>query len=147
MKRAVALLLLASCIPYPDSVDDRANAQFLQAEKYFASGKYAYAAELYAEVIEVRDRIRDAWYKLALCKGKLGREAEGIRLLEDRYLRFVDPGDERALRILARLCVKAGRLKKSVETYRKILERQPSDAGEIEQEINRLEERMEEQSS
>ena len=91
--------------------------------------------------------IRDAWYKLALCKGKLGREAEGIRLLEDRYLRFVDPGDERALRILARLCVKTGRLKKSVETYRKILERQPSDAGEIEQEINRLEERMEEQSS
>ena len=60
---------------------------------------------------------------------------------------IVDPGDERALRILARLCVKAGRLKKSVETYRKILERKPSDAGEIEQEIDRLEERMEEQSS
>ena len=49
--------------------------------------------------------------------------------------------------ILARLCVKAGRLKKSVETYRKILERRPSDAGEIEQEIDRLEERMEDRSS
>ncbi len=147
MKRAVALLLVASCIPYPDSVEERANAQFLQAEKYFASEKYAYAAELYAEVVKVRDRIRDAWYKLALCKGKLGREAEGIRLLEEEYLPRVDPGDERALRILARLCVKAGLLEKAVETYRKILERKPSDAGEIEQEIDRLEERMEDSRS
>jgi len=92
---------LAGCSDPPPAPDEAALERYEEANLLFEAGRYADAAPLYASVIPVRDRLKDAYFKLATCHEKLGREDLAVEVLE-RLLR-VDRVDEEGLRRLAGL--------------------------------------------
>jgi tetratricopeptide (TPR) repeat protein len=98
---AALVLVAAGCAAPEPSPDERALERYEEAGRLFAAGRYAEAAPLYEEVIAVRDRVKDAYHRLADCRERLGDRAGAAEALE-RLLR-VDRHDEEALRRLERL--------------------------------------------
>jgi tetratricopeptide (TPR) repeat protein len=104
MNRTRTLLFmagLAGCAAPLPAPDEAALERFEEANVLFATGRYADAAPLYASVIPVRDRLKDAYFKLATCHEKLGQEDRAVEVLEQ--LLRVDRFDEEGLRRLAGL--------------------------------------------
>src|SRR5204863_6152707 len=78
-----------------------AGEKYQEANGYFAQGRYSEAIPLYESVIAVRERIKDAYHRLAYCYEVRGEESHAVETLE-KVLR-VDRQDEYALRHLWRL--------------------------------------------
>ncbi len=99
MKRAVALLLLAGCgTSVPPAPDEVALLRFENAQRLFGEGRYAEAVADFEAVVAQRDRIRDAWWRLADCYERLGDRPAAARTLR-RWL-GVQPTDVEARRRL-----------------------------------------------
>lgn len=101
MRRAGALLLLlaAGCgAPPPPAPDEIALGRYTEATRLYGEGRWAEAAAEFEAVVAVRDRIRDAWWRLADCREKLGDRAAAAETMR-RWLR-VEPSDVEARRRL-----------------------------------------------
>ena len=134
MKRQALWLgiLVAGCAgsATPDEV---ALERYYEANHLFSERQYTRAAEHYEFVIAVRDRLKDAYHKLAYCYEVRGREGDAVGVLE-RLLR-VDRQDEVALWNLGRLYTHRGLISDAIQAY-KVLEGRFS---EVRGEIARLE--------
>ena len=90
----------------------------------------------FATALAVRDRIRDAYHRLARCRQEMGDEAAAAEVLE-RALR-VDRTDEEALRGLARLRERRGELGAALTAWRALAALRPEDPAPA-REVARLE--------
>lgn len=131
----VAAAFLGSCAATA-TTDEEAVERYHQANPLFDQGRYGEAIPLYEAVVSVRERLKDAHYKLAYCYEARGEESRAVEALE-RALR-VDPQDEYALRHLWRLYVHRGFVEQALDAARRLSRLYPNDAG-LRGEIARLE--------
>lgn len=132
---ALAAAFLGSCTATA-TTDEEAVERYHQANPLFDQGRYGEAIPLYEAVVSVRERLKDAHYKLAYCYEARGEESRAVEALE-RALR-VDPQDEYALRHLWRLYVHRGFVGQALDAARRLSGLYPNDAG-LRGEIARLE--------
>jgi tetratricopeptide (TPR) repeat protein len=130
-----ALALLAGC-GAPPAPDEVALERYHAANRHYEEGRWAEAVPHYEFVISARERLKDAYHRLAWCQERLGREAEAVTALEK--LRRVDRQDEYALRHLWRLYVHRGFVDEALEAARELLRLYPGDPG-LREEVARLE--------
>ena len=133
---AAAVVLLAGGCTTTATTDEAALERYQEANPLFSQGRYAEAIPLYESVVSVRDRLKDAHYKLAYCYEVRGEESRAVEALE-RALR-VDPQDEYALRHLWRLYCHRGFVEQGLDAARRLSRLYPNDAG-LKGEIARLE--------
>ncbi len=131
----VAAAFLGSCTATA-TTDEEAVERYHQANPLFDQGRYVEAIPLYESVVSVRERLKDAHYKLAYCYEVRGEESRAVEALE-RALR-VDPQDEYALRHLWRLYAHRGFVGQALDAARRLSKLYPNDAG-LQGEIARLE--------
>jgi tetratricopeptide (TPR) repeat protein len=125
MRRALAfLVLVAGCLDAP-TLDEIALEKYEEANKLYDAGKFAEAVPGYEYVIKWRDRVLDAYFRLATCHEKLGRPEEAITVLVGA--RRVDPVNGTTLRALARLYAATGHHAEAIEANAKIVELYPDD--------------------
>ena len=132
---AVAAAVLAGC-GTAATPDEEAVEQYHLANPLFEQGRYAEAIPLYEKVISRRDRIKDAYYKLAYCYEVRGEESRSVEKLEQVLL--VDAQDEYALRHLWRLYCHRGFADDALRMAKKLETLYPGDA-KLKGEIARLE--------
>ena len=136
MRRAVlAAAFLGSCTTAA-TTDESAVERYHEANPLFEQGRYGEAIPLYESVVGVRERLKDAHYKLAYCYEVRGEESRAVEALE-RALR-VDPQDEYALRHLWRLYCHRGFAGQALDAARRLSKLYPDDAG-LKGEVARLE--------
>ncbi|MBI2898975.1 MAG: tetratricopeptide repeat protein [Planctomycetes bacterium] len=127
LERALAPLVLASCVGSAPTYDQIALVKYDEANALFDQGRYADCIDRYEYVVKWRDQIRDAYLRLATCYERTGEPDRGVRTLE-RLLR-VDRRNLEALRRLAAAYAARNRVAEAVEMNRRILEIDPNDAG------------------
>lgn len=128
-RRSLCLgLLLAGCASAA-SPDEVALDRYYEANHLFGEQQYTRAARHYEFVISARDRLKDAYHKLAYCYEVRDREGDAVAVLE-RLLR-VDRQDEVALWNLGRLYTHRGLLDDAIKAYRALEGRYPEVRGEI----------------
>jgi tetratricopeptide (TPR) repeat protein len=132
---AAAAAIFAGCCTGA-TPDELALERYYEANELFEKGRYAEAIPLYESVVSVRDRLKDAHYKLAYCYEVRGEESHAVEALE-KALR-VDPQDEYALRHLWRLYCHRGFVDQALDVARRLSKLYPGDAG-LRGEIARLE--------
>lgn len=99
---AVPLLLLGACLIADDpTYDEIALEKYEDANRRFGEGLYAECIEDYEYVVKWRDRILDAYRKLAICYERTGKPDLAIETL--RRLLRVEPTDANAKSEIARL--------------------------------------------
>jgi tetratricopeptide (TPR) repeat protein len=135
MRLAMAAALLAGCAAGA-TPDEAAVERYHEANGLFEKGWYAEAIPLYESVISVRDRLKDAYYKLAYCYEIRSEESRAVEALEKAVR--VDPQDEYALRHLWRLYCHRGFVDQALDAARRLSKLYPADAG-LRGEIARLE--------
>lgn len=138
MTRALAwgLLLAAGCRTGVEAAPDEvAIERFEKANDLFENRRYGEAAPHYRYVISKRDRLKDAYHRLAYCLEVTGAGGEAITLLENALK--VDRHDEYAQRHLARLYTHYGYVAEAVKSLKDVFERHPED-GALKAEIARL---------
>lgn len=138
MRRAgmAAWALLAACSASA-TPDDPTGRKYQEANGYFAQGRYGEAIPLYESVIAVRERLKDAYHRLAYCYEIRGEESRAVETLE-KVLR-VDRQDEYALRHLWRLYCRRGFPEQALAMVGGLAELYPGDRG-LKDEIARLKE-------
>jgi Flp pilus assembly protein TadD len=136
VRAGILALLAGGCAASPPAPDEEALVTYEEAGRLYAEGRWAEAAALYESVLAVRDRIRDAYHRLARCRQELGDEAAAAEVLE-RALR-VDRTDEEALRGLARLRERRGELGAALAAWRVLAALRPEDPAPA-REVARLE--------
>jgi tetratricopeptide (TPR) repeat protein len=136
MRLAMAAAALLGGCAAAATPDEAALERYYDANALFNQGRYAEAIPLYESVIPVRDRLKDAYYKLAYAYEVRGEESRAVESLE-KVLR-VDRQDEYALRHLWRLYVHRGFVGQALEMARGLEKLYPSDPG-LKGEIARLE--------
>ena len=95
----ILALLTAGCgNPPPPAPDELALGRYEEGQRLFGEGRWAEAAVEFEAVVAVRDRIRDAWWRLADCHERRGDRPAAAAVLR-RWLR-VDPTDVEARRRL-----------------------------------------------
>ena len=107
---ALALLAGAGCWRTTEAPEEHALDVFEWAEADFAAQRYESAVTRYEYVILHRNRWKEPYYKLARCHEAMGKEEQGVRVLEQ--LLQVDPSDAQGKAEL-------GRLQARVEAMRK----------------------------
>ena len=123
----------ASSAPTGDPVGDR----FREANRSFSLGRYGEAIPLYESVIGARERLKEAYHRLAYCYEVRGQESRAVETLE-KVLR-VDRQDEYALRHLWRLYCHRGFPEQALAMASGLAELYPADRG-LKEEIVRLKE-------
>jgi tetratricopeptide (TPR) repeat protein len=139
MRRAAilgAILAAAGCSRAERTADDEALERYALACDLFEKKRYREAIPHYEHVLSVRDRIKDAYVRLAACHEALGSDGEAVAVLE--RARRVDRYDEAMLRGLGRLHARRGAAAEAVRAYRDLLEVRPGDEA-VRAEIARLE--------
>jgi tetratricopeptide (TPR) repeat protein len=126
--------LLAACSTSA-SPDGQAGRTYHEANDRFAEGRYSEAIPLYESVIAVRERLKDAYHRLAFCYEVRGEESRAVETLE-KVLR-VDRQDEYALRHLWRLYCHRGFPEQALAMAGGLAELYPGDRG-LQVEIARL---------
>ncbi|GEM_PF-3973590 len=134
--RSVFLLVLSGCWSSPPTYDEIALKRYREANELYDRGRYAECVEHYEYVVRWRERILDAYLKLATCYEKTARPDKSVGVLE-RLIR-VDRDCVEGLRRLAAAYVARNRIPEAIELHRRILVRHPDDA-EAKAEIARLE--------
>ena len=124
---AAAVALLGGC---------SASGGYLEANSLFEQGRYAEAIPLYERAVSGRERLKEAYYRLAYCYEVRGEESRAVEKLE-QVLR-VDPQDEYAFRHLWRLYCHRGFVEDALRMARGLEKLHPGDAG-LTGEIARLE--------
>jgi tetratricopeptide (TPR) repeat protein len=139
MRRAAilgAILAAAGCSRGGErTADDAALERYALAGDLFEKKRYREAILHYEYVLSVRDRIKDAYLRLAACHEALGSDGEAVAVLE--RARRVDRTDEAVLRGLGRLHARRGAAREAVRAYRDLLEVRPGDEA-VRAEIARL---------
>lgn len=125
MRRLLPLLLFG-CGSAP-TYDEIALERYEQANALFDQGRFAECIERYEYVVRWRDRILDAYPKLATCYERVGKPDRALETME-RLLK-VEPYDVEGLRRTADLCERQGDVPRAIELTRRILERHPEDAA------------------
>ncbi len=95
------LLCLLSCGAPAPTPDEEALDRYTEAEQLFESRQYREAVPLYEFVIAKRDRLMDAYHKLARCHEALGEADKAIDVL--RQALRVDRTDDAARGEIERL--------------------------------------------
>ncbi len=126
---------LAGCASRPDP-DEEALGRYHQANDLFERRFFREAIPHYEFALSVRDRLKDAYYRLSLCHEELGDVGQALAVLE--RARRVDRRDETTLRNLARLYARRGFVKEAIRAWKDLLEVRPGDEA-IRAEIARLE--------
>ncbi len=126
MRRLLLLLFLFGCGSAP-TYDDIALEKYEQANLLFDQGRFADCIDRYEYVVLWRDRILDAYPKLAICYERTGRTDRAVETME-RMLK-VEPYHVEGLRKSSDLYERHGNVPKAIELTRRILERHPEDAG------------------
>ena len=132
---AAAAALLGGCGASP-TTDETAGERYHEANALFERGRYDDAIPIYESAIAVRDRLKDAYYKLAYCYEARGEESHAVEALEKAVR--VDPQDEYALRHLWRLYCHRGFVEQALGAARRLSKLYPGDAA-LRGEIARLE--------
>src|SRR5438876_4950976 len=78
---AAAAALLGGCGASP-TTDETAGERYHEANALFERGRYDDAIPMYESAISVRDRLKDAYYKLAYCYEARGEESHAVEALE-----------------------------------------------------------------
>ena len=130
-----AATLLAGCASAPATPEERAREEYRQGNILFEKGFYSEAALRYEAAIAVRERMKDAYHRLAYCLEVQGEESRAVETLE-RASR-VDPSDEYALRHLWRLYCRRGFAVQALGAARRLVELHPADR-DLHMEIARL---------
>ncbi len=115
--------------------DEVALDRYREANEAFAQGNYLECIPHYEYVIKWRDRVFDAYLKLATCYDQVDRLTDAVAILHQ--LIRVDPTHIPGMRALARAHEKRGDLKAAIEMNQKILGRNSGDK-EASNEILRL---------
>jgi tetratricopeptide (TPR) repeat protein len=135
MRLAVAAVLVAGCATSA-TPDELAGEKYHEANGFFAQGRYSEAIPLYESAIAIRDRMKDAYHRLAYCYEIRGEESRAVETLE-KVLR-VDRQDEYSLRHLWRLYCRRGFPEQALGAARSLATLYPEDRG-LKDEIARLE--------
>jgi tetratricopeptide (TPR) repeat protein len=134
MAATAAWILLAGCSASA-SPDGTGGPAYREANDRFGQGRYSEAIPLYESVIAVRERLKDAYHRLAYCYEVRGEESRAVETLE-KVLR-VDRQDEYALRHLWRLYCHRGFPDQALAMAGGLAELYPGDRG-LKDEIARL---------
>jgi len=134
MRLAAAAALLAGCTAAA-TPEDTAIEKYNEANGLFARGFYSDAIPLYESAIAIRDRMKDAYHRLAYCYEVRGEESRAVETLEK--VQRVDRQDEYALRHLWRLYCHRGFPEQALKMARGLEELYPDDRG-LKDEIARL---------
>jgi len=126
---------LAGCSPAP-APDEEALERYHRANNLFERRLFREAIPDYEFALSIRDRLKDAYYRLALCHEELGEESRAIGVLE--RARRVDRHDETALRNLGRLYARKGFVEEAIRAWKDLQEVRPGDEA-VRAEIARLE--------
>ena len=137
-------VLVCSAIPLagslgcgtPPAPDEAALERYYAANALFDEGRFAEAVPHYEFAISARDRLKDAYHRLAYCHEVLGDEARAVQVFEKA--RRVDRQDAYALRALARLYAHRGRTAEAVDALKALLAADPGNTA-VRDEIGRLE--------
>ena len=135
MRVAVAAVLVAGCSASA-TPDELAGEKYHEANGLFARGFYSDAIPLYESAVAIRDRMKDAYHRLAYCYEVRGEESRAVETLE-KVLRG-DPQDEHALRHLWRLYCHRGFADQALGAAKSLATLYPEDRG-LKDEIARLE--------
>lgn len=130
---AALALLTAGCGGTSAAPDEVALERFEEGNALFAQGRYAEAAPHYEFAVSVRDRFKEAHYRLAYCREQTGDESGAVAALE-KVLRS-DRHDAKALRGLARLYTHRGYAGPAIDALKAL----PLPTAEELAEIERLE--------
>ena len=132
----VLLLVPAGCSGTSAAPDEIALDRFETANGMVADRRYEEAIPHYQFVVAKRDRLKDAWHRLAYCLEKMGRTSEAIAAYEGALR--VDRQDGYALKHLARLYTHMGFLDEAIGAGRTLVALRGGDK-KLEAEIARLE--------
>jgi len=131
-----AWAVLAGCSSAPTAPEDRAREEYRQGNILFDKGFYGDAALRYEAAVAVRERMKDAYHRLAYCYEVRGEESRAVETLEKAAR--VDPQDDYALRHLWRLYCRRGFADQALGAARSLATLYPADR-ELRIEIARLE--------
>ena len=133
---AVLAVLIAGCSGREVSPDELAIPRFETANGLVASGEYEEAIPHYRFVVTHRDRLKDAWHRLAYCLEKTGRTSEAISAFEGALR--ADKQDKHALKHLVRIYTHMGFTDEAINAGKTLVALRGGDT-KLEAEIARLE--------
>ena len=96
---------------------------FTRAETYEFQGNFQEAAKIYGQILSLRPDTPQSYVNLALVEAKMGRFEEAIRTLEQGIEKI--PDSEILLSRLGHTFMVTGRLKKSLDTFDRVLKNNP----------------------
>lgn len=135
MKRlAWLVLVLGGCRSDP-LIDDIALEKYEEANRLHDAGRYEEAIPSYEYTVQHRDRIIEAYHRLADCHLRLGHPERALEVL--RAGRRADPAHPGTLRAMGQLYVSMGRLPEARDVYSELVRMYPSDTAARE-ELQRL---------
>ena len=136
MKSIGLAVFIAGCSGRLVPDDELAIPRFETANGLVADHEFAEAIPHYQFVVTHRDRLKDAWHRLAYCLEKTGRTSEAISAYEGALR--ADRQDKHALKHLVRIYTHMGFMDEAIDAGKTLLALRGGNR-KLEAEIARLE--------